>query len=68
MKIKIIADTSIRGVPAFKNQIVEVDETEARILISYRLAERYVEPRQEIDPMLTENKTEEPKPVRRGKR
>lgn len=43
MKIKIIADTSIKGVPAYGGDIIDVDEADGRILISYKLAATYIE-------------------------
>lgn len=50
MKIRILADTSIKGAPAFTGDICEVDDADGNLLISYKLAEpaKEDEPRKSI--------------------
>ncbi|MEW6304686.1 MAG: hypothetical protein AB1705_14520 [Verrucomicrobiota bacterium] len=50
MKIRITKHTAIKGLPVEPGKVLDVDESTARVLISYRKAEAYQVPIAQIEP------------------
>ena len=48
IKVKIQADTAIKGVPVYHGDILDVDDADYRILASYQLAKPYIEKLEEV--------------------
>lgn len=66
--VEIIADTSIKGVPAYRGEILEVTASEANILIQYGKAIAYVPKSQEIGKMEMNKEEAEVEPRKRGRK
>ena len=49
IKVRIHANTAIKGVPAYVGDILEIDEADYKVLASYQLAKPYVEPEVKLD-------------------
>jgi len=49
IRVEIQSNTAIRGVPAYAGDILEIDETDYKVLASYQLAKPYVEPEVKLE-------------------
>jgi len=48
IKVRIQANTAIKGVPVYCGDILDVDDADYRILASYQLAKPYIEKLEEV--------------------
>ena len=48
IKVRIQADTAIKGVPVYCGDILDIDDADYRVLASYQLAKPYIEKLEEV--------------------
>jgi len=59
IKVRIQANTAIKGVPVYYGDILDVDDADYRILASYQLAKPYIELAEKLEEVKKEVMIEE---------